>query len=554
MQNKIKPSLLFLGLVIIYYFLGLIPLDHMLKNFVNKSLVTLVLLILVSLVLEQSSFISLLSEKIFSKSYSKSLLKMSLFTSAFSAFLNNTAVVASMISVVKKNRYHTPSKLLLPLSYAAIFGGTVTLIGTSTNLIINGFVIERGLKPLNLFDFSYVGIPIIIIGTFVLYFVGRFLPENKEEIHYESYFLEAQVSENSKLVGKSVEKNGLRNLEYLFLSEILRDGNVLSPVSPNEIICKKDILIFSGDIKQVQLLKKFDGLNLDVDKHMLDNNFVEVIISHESALVGMKIKESNFRNKFDASVVAVKRGDKKLSGKLGDIVLQVGDNLVLSVGKDFDKRDNLGKNFYIIEKIGIKKGLTNNQSLIAIIGFIGILTLNFFHIFPLIKGLFILLGFFIIFGYLDLNQIKRRFPFELLIIIGSALGIASVMIDSGLAHKISEIIQGVFNDYGVYGAFIGVYLMTFLLTEIITNNAAAALSFPIAYALSLSYGCDPMPFIMAVVYGASASFLTPYGYQTNMMVASVGGYSFKNFLQVGSLISLVYSMTVIFLVPMFFPF
>ncbi|XOB61334.1 SLC13 family permease [Campylobacterota bacterium DY0563] len=552
-KNRIKPALLFFGLVLIYYFFDLIEVKSMLNNFTNKSLVTLLLLLLISIVFEKTTFIASLSNKIFSKSYNKSLIKMSFLVSFFSAFLNNTAVVASMISVIRQNRFHAPSKLLLPLSYAAIFGGTITLVGTSTNLIVNGFVIEQGLEPLKLFDFIYVGIPIALIGGFVLLFIARFLPETKDLKEEKNYFLEAKVDKNSKLIGKSILENKLRNLEHLFLSEIIRDGYNISPVNPNEIIKANDILVFSGDIKHVEILNHFDGLILEHNKHEA-KNLVEVIISHESNLIGQKVKASNFRTKFDASIVAVKRGNESLSSKIGDISLKIGDNLILAVGNNFYKRDNLKKNFYILGDIGIQKKLDFKQSMFVVASFFAVLLFSLINILPLIKGLFILLVLYLLLGFLDISEIKRRFPYELVIIIGSALGIASVMIDSGVADSLAYFLNSSFGSFGVYGSFIFIYLLTFILTEIITNNAAAALSFPIAYVTATNLGVDVTPFIFAVAYGASASFMTPYGYQTNLMVSAVGDYNFKTFIKSGFFVSIFYSLLVVGLIPIFFPF
>ncbi|MBU0632517.1 SLC13 family permease [bacterium] len=552
-QNRVKPTILFFGLILLYYSLDLIETKSMLNNFTNKSLVTLILLLVISIVFEKTTFISTISNKIFSKSYNKSLLKMSFFVSLFSAFLNNTAVVASMISVVQQNRFHAPSKLLLPLSYAAIFGGTMTLVGTSTNLIVNGFVIERGLEPLNLFDFMYVGVPIAIFGGITLLVVAKFLPEIKNKEEKQEYFIEAKVAKTSKMIGKSIIENNLRNLEHLFLSEVIRDNYTISPINPSEILQADDILVFCGDIKQIEILNHFDGLILEHNKHE-SKNLVNVIISHESNLINQKIKDSNFRTKFDASIVSIKRGDKNLSTNIGNVILEIGDNLILAVGKDFYKRDNLKKNFHILGDIGIEKKLSFLQSMIVAISFLSILLLSLLEILPLIKGLFILLAFYLIIGFLNLSEVKRRFPHDLIIIIGSALGIASVMIDSGVANALANFLNSSFGSFGVYGSFISIYLLTFLLTEIITNNAAAALSFPIAYVTATNLGVDVTPFIFAVAYGASASFMTPYGYQTNLMVSSIGGYTFKTFLKSGALVSFVYSFIVIALIPIVFPF
>lgn len=556
-KSKLRPEILFPGVVVFYYFLGLLDTKTLFSNYTNSSLMTLVLLLLVSIVIEKTTLITAISSVIFKRSYHLSLFKLTAITSFLSAFLNNTAVVSSFLGMIKNNRHHAPSRLLIPLSYAAIFGGTITLIGTSTNLIINGFVIEQGMEPLSLFDFFYVGLPLTIAGIItIMIFAPRMLPEHKVEAEpYKHFFLETRIAEGSPLIGKSIQANGFRNLENLFLAEIIRNGTLISPVTPDEVIRANDELIFTGDIEQVQSLKNFEGLEFFENKSdVLSSNLVEVVISHESTLLGKTIKEANFRTRFDAAVVAVRRGEEKLSGKIGLTELEVGDRLVLAVGNDFRKRDNLNKNFYFISDVNTDKKLTSSESLLVVAGFIGVIALSALKIIAFIKGLMFLLMFFLLMRFTTLAQIKRRLPFDLILIIGSALGISHVLIETGSAALLSDAIQSVFGVYGVYGAFFGVYLLTFLLTELITNNAAAALAFPIAYATAVGLDVNALPFVMAVAYGASASFMTPYGYQTNLMVYSVGEYSFKNYLKMGLPVSIVYSAVVLLTVPYFFPF
>lgn len=556
-KSRLRPELLFPGVVVIYYFLGYLDTKTLFMNYTNPSLMTLILLLLVSIVIEKTTLISAIAALIFKRSYHRSLMKLTLVTSLFSAFLNNTAVVSSFLGMIKNNGRHAPSKLLIPLSYAAIFGGTMTLIGTSTNLIINGFVIEQGMEPLKIFDFLYVGLPLTLAGIItIMLFAKKLLPEHAiEKEPYKRFFLETRVTPDSRLIGKSIQANGFRNLENLFLAEIIRDGKLISPVTPDEIVQPGDELIFTGDIEQVQRLKEFDGLDFfENTNDILSSNLVEVVISHESTLLGKSIKGANFRTRFDAAVVAVRRGEEKLSGKIGLIQLDVGDRLVLAVGNDFRKRDNLNKNFYFISDIRTEKKLTHKESLLVGGSFVAVIALSVFQIVPFIKGLMFLLLLFLAMRFTTLSQIKRRMPFDLILIIGSALGISHVLIATGSAALLSSGIQALFGSYGTYGAFIGVYLLTLLLTELITNNAAAALAFPIAYATATGLDVNALPFVMAVAYGASASFMTPYGYQTNLMVYSVGEYTFKNYLKMGLPVSIVYSAVVLLSVPYFFPF
>ena len=556
-SGRVQAFKLFGGLLFIYYIVGLISLDSLLANFVNPALITLVLLILVSFVLEKTNWVTLLSKLLFVKDLESSYLRMGGLIGLSSAILNNTAVVATLLSSVKKNPHHPASKLLIPLSYFAVLGGTLTLVGTSTNLIINGFVVQAGLPPLGLFDFLYVGLPLLIIGTIVITLTARLLlPDIKLDAEtVAEYFIEAKVEQDSPVVGKSVQEAGLRELGGVFLVQIYRDGNLISPVGPYDIIEANDRLQFSGDIKEAHKIINIPGVKLEGSgSHHSEQNFVEVILSHTSGLIGQTIKEAGFRNKFDAAVVALHRGGHQLNCRLANIELQVGDSLVLATGPDFDKRDNLKQNFYFYSEVKAFNFLSAKKSLWVGLSFLSVLLLSAFEIVPLLKGLLILLVGLCVFRLITFAELKRRFPYELVIIIASALGIASVMMETGVSTMIAEWVMSVFSAWGLMGSLIGVFLFTLILTELITNNASAAIGFPIALATSEILGVSPWPFIMVVAYGASASFLTPYSYQTNLMVYAPGGYQFKNYLQAGLPLSITYSLVVLILVPVFFPF
>lgn len=553
-KNQYRASVLFTGLASIYFLFDLLSFEKLASSYTNNSLLTLMLLLVVSIALEKTVLIDIFSKKIITKSYNLTFIKLGIITSIFSAFLNNTAVVASLMGVIKNNKYHLPSKLLIPLSYFAIFGGTMTLIGTSTNLLVNSFLVENGHKSFEIFDFIYVGFFISLFGVLTLYICKNLLPEYeniKDEI--EKHLIELKVSQNSNLIAKTVKENGLRNLEYLFLIEINRNGKIISPVSPDEIIELNDKLLFSGDIKHLEVLKRFDGLIFMDDTDIKNLHLIDAIITPQSSLIGKKVKTANFRSKFDAAIISLKRGSENIS-KIGEEILQSGDRLILSVGNDFDNRDNITKNFYVLSNIKQNKRLNNQKSIFVFLGFFLAILIPALGYFSLFKTLLVYLIFLLVFKFLDLDDIKKRFPFEIFMIIGSSLAISKVLIDSGVADEFASFITSTFGTFGIYGSFIGIYLVTLLLTEIITNNAAAALSFPIAYATAVSLDVNILPFVFAVAFGASASFMIPYGYQTNLMVSSLGGYNIKDFIKIGWIVSLVYSLTVIIFVPLFFGF
>lgn len=556
-SGRVQAFKAFVGLVFIYYLTGLLSLESMLGNFVNPALITLVTLLLVSQVLEKTQWVQWVGQKLFSRNLRTSIARMGLYVGGGSAMLNNTAVVATLMSSAGKSSDHPPSKLLIPLSYIAILGGTLTLIGTSTHLIINGFVVQAGLPELGMFDFIYVGGILLVAGSVLLMLLApRLLPYIKQtNTETVEYFIEAKLSPNSPLIGKTVQEANLRNLEELFLVQVVSTEGVFAPVSPNYRFTANDRLMFVGDIQAAPKLLLIEGLTLPGSHVKEDkNHFVEVVIAHTSTLLGSTVKEANFRNKFDAAVVAIRRGHETLNCRLSEVVLKAGDTLVLITGADFEKRENLERNFYFYSKVEIGQHLSEKQSLLVGIGFLSVIGLAALEWLPLIKGLFILLALFLMFKLTSFQELRRRLPFELFFIIGAALGIAGVMLDSGAANVLAESVLWLFSAWGIWGSFIGIYLLTVLLTELITNNAAAALGFPIALATSQMLDVSAWPFIMAVAYGASASFLTPYGYQTNLMVYTPGGYRFTDYIKMGLPVTILYGAIVLTFVPMFFPF
>jgi len=554
--TRINPAWLFVSAIGTSYLAGLIDLESMLVNYTNPSLITLVLLILVSIAIEKTTLIQRLAKSLSSGSLVKSVTKLGLSTAFLSSFTNNTAVVASLITAIKDNPNHSPSKLLLPLSYTAILGGTITLIGTSTNLIVNGFAVDAGMAPLGFFDFTLVGLGALSVGLITILVMLKCLPDNgKNSQEVVPFYLEGKVQTGSKLINRTVEENGLRDLKDLFLAEIIRDGNRICAVTPQHIIQQDDILLFVGDIKSVPLLTRFDGLKVVHDKHEKDiEHLVEVVVSQSSKLIGKTVKEARFREQFHAAVIAIRRGHDRLRGGLGQVRLQAGDSLILAPGKSFYSLTNLKREFVYISGLDLQTHLNAKQSNIVLLSFAGVLGLSILGAVPLVKGLLVLLIGLMLCGTIKLSEIKRRFPIELLAVVGSAIGLAKLMIGTGLAGQISDAMFVVLGDFGPYGAFIAIFLMTVLFTELITNNAAAALSFPVAYSLAIGFNVEPLPFIMAVAFGASASFISPFGYQTNLMVYSAGNYRLKDYVMMGLPLSIIYSITVLTLIPLVFPF
>ncbi|MBD1570722.1 MULTISPECIES: SLC13 family permease [Aliivibrio] len=556
LASKLKPSVIFAGSAFIAFMLGMIDLPSLAKNFTNSSLLTLVLLILSSCALEKTRLISWVGRYISEGRLGSVVGKLGLSTALLSSFTNNTAVVVSLIGAIKRNQRHAPSRLLIPLSYAAILGGTLTLIGTSTNLIINSFVEDTGLPSLSFFAPTTIGLAVLFGGLLILIPLSYLLPQYDESHQDElPYFLEARVEGGSPLVGKSISENNLRALRKLFLAEVIRNGKTIPSVDPDMILLAGDRLLFCGDIESVTTLQEINGLTLFGQHHLNGQNLLEVVVSQSASIRGKSIKSAQFRERFDAVVVAIRRGHERLEGGLGKIELQAGDTLILVPGKDFEQsKQQLKREFVIISDLDSAAKLDGDKSALVLVGFAAVITAALLDVFPIIKGLSVYLLGMLALGIINLGEIRRRFPIDIVVIVGAALSIAQLMLSSGLSVQLGEMFIELFNGWGVMGALIAVYLITLVLTELITNNAAAALAFPIGYSMALGYGVDPMPFIMAVLFGASASFISPYGYQTNLLVFSVGNYTLLDYVKVGLPMSIIYSVLVLALIPYFFPF
>lgn len=539
--------------------LGWVDSNSFLSSYSNPGLATLILILLVSLALEKSPLIQLCAERMLQGKEWQIKLKVMLSTAVISAFLNNTAVVAAFLSSLKKQTKIPAAKILIPLSYASILGGVTTLIGTSTNLVINSFVIDANLPSLGLFQFAWVGIPTALICIAVMMLTSRWLGNEQLDTldtDKNNYFLSARVLSDSKLIGRTIGENRLRQLDGLFLLELERDGQLLSPVSPHERIQNNDILVFTGDKDKLHPLSQLSNLEIlgEQTHTLLTSNLVEVIVSHSSILINKTLQEVDFRTLFSAGVVAIRRGNKRLQGQLGHIPLKAGDSLLLAVSNDFAQHRNIERNFHIIKGSLQRPQLKPWDSILVTCGFFTVIGLSALDVVNLFTGMLLFLGLLIFRKTISIDELRRRFPFDLLLIIGAALTIAKTLDNSGAAALIASGLVHLLEGYSPYIMLVGLYVLTLILTEFITNNAAAALTFPIALSTAQALQLDPMPFIMAIAYAASACFMFPYGYQTHLMIFTPGRYRLKDFMLAGFPVSLCYSISVLMLIPLVFPF
>jgi len=562
----VGPAFTFVIGVIVLGFFGILSPAEILQGFSNEQILVIIMLLLLGDIFRKTAVIDQLFDTMFhnAHTYQGFLGRMMVTIAAMSAFLNNTPLVAIMMPYVhrwSKNHNINPSKLLIPLSYAAILGGCATLIGTSTNLIVNGLVTDQKIlpemQPLGLFEFAWVGVPMIFIGLlYLMLFSKRLLPD-KEDVVTEftqkprEYLVEVQVRDGSPICNKTIEKAQLRNLKGLFLAEIRRKNNVISAVNPAEIIRNGDILVFAGNTESIaDMVNSNNGLiPMQVGMFSRKNHTEvrEVVISHNATIINKTVREAYFRGKYDAAIIAIHRNGERVSGKLGDVKLKPGDVLLLLTGEDFNERSTDNRDYYNISKVRDFRKLKTYESVLMIGGTIADITLSGLGFTSLFLALAVLIMTILLFKIVSPKDLPKGIDYNLALIIAMSLALGNAMTKTGVAEHIAQFIITVFIPLGDIGLLAGIYFITAILGAYITNKASAALIFPISLTMAVDLGYNPIPFVLVVAFASAANFITPIGYQTNLMVYGPGNYSFKDFAKIGTPLTFIYMIVTIFM-------
>lgn len=548
---------------------GVLSTEIALAGFSNTGVVTIGVMYVIVSGLQQSGGLALISLQVLGrpKGIHSALLRLMFPVVGMSAFLNNIPVVAMFIPIVGDWAYKlrlSPSKLMIPLSYAAIFGGVLTLLGTSTNLVVNGMLIASTDHPgLGLFAITRVSLPCVLVGLVYMLVAQRWLlpsrkPAIRESDDARQYTVEMLVAPESPLAGKTIEQAGLRHLPNLFLAEISRDGGLLPAVSPQEVLSANDQLIFVGVVDSVVDLQRIRGLvpatnqvfKLNVPR--TERCMIEAVVSNTCPIVGKTIREGAFRGRYGAVVVAVSRNGDRLTGKIGDIQLQPGDALLLEAPVKFVDQQRLSKDFYLVSSIPNSEPLRHERAPLAIFLLVAMVLAATVGGLGLLKAAFAAAILMLVTGCCATDRLLQTIEWRVLLITAAALGIGKALEVSGAAQVLATVLL---HHAGTNPRFAlaAVYLATALLTEMITNNAAAALMFPVGLAISEILGVDLMPFVIVIMVAASASFITPIGYQTNLMVYGPGGYRFTDFGRIGLPLSLIFGVITVWLTPAIYP-
>jgi len=567
--TALAPDLVLIGGLTVLLVAGIVDPGSALAGLANEGVVAVGALFIVGAGVRETGAVNWVAERLLGqpKSAQTAIIRLTLPVAVLSGFMNNTPLVAMMIPAVaewsKKYRISV-SKLMIPLSYAAILGGTCTLIGTSTNLVVAGFVEKSGLPPLGMFDVTWVGLPCAIMGLAYLLLTQRWLlPDRRAAISNlddpREYTVEMLVAPDSPLAGKTIEQAGLRHLEGVFLAEIDRAGYILPAVSPQEQLRPGDRLVFVGVIDSVVDLQRIRGLVPATDQvFKLDSPrsarcLIEAVVSNTFPLAGKTIRDGRFRSIYNAAVIAVARNGERLRIKVGDIVLRPGDTLLLEAHPSFADQQKNSRDFFLVSRLENSNPLRHERALVALAILLAMVLVVTFGLLGLLQAALLAAGLMIITRCCTTTQARRSIDWEVLLAIAASFGISGALETTGAAQTIAETVIGLAGGHAWLTLAV-VYAVTLIATELITNNAAAALMFPLALATSRSLDVSYMPFIIVVMMAASAGFATPIGYQTNLMVYGPGGYRFSDYMRIGVPLDIAVGIMAVALAPLCFPF
>lgn len=553
--TRIRPHIVMIGVLTLLSVTGVLSADEALAGFANPGLITVAAMFVVAAGIHGSGGVDLLVDKALGRPKNTRGAMSRMFTPVvlLSGFLNNTPVVATMIPAINvwsRKIGIAPSKLMIPLSYSAILGGTLTMIGTSTNLVVNGqYQALTGSEGLSLFSITAVSLPVAIGGLlFMWLFFPKWLPDRSDKkafANLREFTLEVTIDPNGPLVGRTVQQAGLRHLKRIYLVEIERNDTILTAVSSEEHLQGGDRLVFAGDTEAVSDLLRVHGIipspengsSDTLSKDRAERRLVEAVVSPSCSAVGSAIRDARFRARYGAVVLAVARNGERVKGNLGTIKLAAGDTLLLEARPAFVSRQRHNKDFLLINDLESEPP-RHDRAYIAWAILLGVVGAAGLDLISMLNGALIGAILMLATGCCSISQAEKSLDFGVIITIAASFALGAALEKTGVATAIAHNIIAL-SDGKPWLMLILIYIVVSTLTETITNNAAAILMLPIALEITANAGLNDEPFLFAIMIAASASFATPLGYQTNLMVYGPGGYRFSDFFKVGLPMNLV---------------
>ncbi|WP_423126913.1 SLC13 family permease [Gaoshiqia sp. Z1-71] len=581
-NDWMRPGMLLFSALVVLMATGVVNAQESLAGFSNKGMLTVGALFLVSEGVRQTGALNIVAKAFLPRRRGRMpvmLAKILIPVSAISAFLNNTPVVIIFAPMVKnwaEKMNLSPQKFLIPLSYATILGGLCTLIGTSTNLVVHGLMLDNGLKGLNMFELGKVGIWIALGGFIYMAFIGhKILPGKKNNnkrnrLDYKQYFLDATLSSNSSLVGELLNNGRSQQLKDVIIHSVEREGVIIDTRKGKFELQQDDKLVVAVKSEALVPLITHRQLELKAMKGFgkfyksTDIKHIEAVIAPRFPGINQTIDEFDFLSHYQAEVLAVYRNGETISTNVGSVRMKDGDSLVLLTNENFIKNWGESKSFYLTSFIGeIPPPRYRGQRLFALLlVLLMIIGATVGRYLPDINGekpdMFYFAAIVAVLmtwiNILPNRKYTKAISWDTLITIACAFGLSKALQNSGAADSIATTAINFSKSFGPIGVLITIYLITSIFTEVITNNAAAALIFPIAYSAAQQLHADPKPFFITICIAASASFSTPIGYQTNLLVQGLGNYKFADYTKTGLPLNILAFLISVILVPLIWPF
>jgi di/tricarboxylate transporter len=564
-RDWLAPAATLMAAVVALLLAGVVDTDQALSGFSNPAPLTVAALFIVARAVEKTGALQpLVSSMLTSEAGPRRALgRLVVPVAASSAFLNNTPIVAMLVPQVSawaERRQRSPARFLMPLSFAAILGGLMTVIGTSTNLVVSGILEEGSFDPIGVFEISKLGVPVAIGGLLVLITLApRLLPSRppaRSDLQdtVREFVVDMEVEPGGPIDGATVEDGGLRHLAGVFLVQVERFGDLIAPASPTLVLHGGDRLRFVGKADNVVDLQATRGLvpaaHQDGGFDSGRSAFFEVVVGASSPLVGSTLREAGFRSRYQAAVVAIHRAGHRLEGKLGQVPVRVGDTLLILADRDFRSRWYDRNDFLLVSPLDSTPPVSSNRAVWVGLVIAGIVVTATTGVVTLLEASLVGSFLLVIGQVLTLGEARRAVNLDVVLLIAAALGLGRAATESGLANKIADLMVDAFGGWGDAGTLLGLVLATIVLTELVTNAAAAAIMVPIALATAQQVGEDPRGFAIAIAIAASASFLSPIGYQTNTMVYGPGGYRFSDYSRLGLPVTATVVAVTVLLTPM----
>ena len=556
---------------------GFLTVEEAISGFSNPAVITIALLFILSQGLQKTRILEYLIVRINKLvSQSKNLgLGVYLLTIAFaSALMNNTAIVAVFMPVTIRlaHQYHmSPSKLLIPLSYAAIMGGTLTLVGTTTNLIVNAVYIENVGTPLGMFEFAKYGWITLLVGLiYVLWIAPKILPSRTvtssltQSYHMAGYLTEMKISEDSPLVGSTCQERNVNQSYDVIVLDIQRDGRLIAYNVGRQTLRVGDILFVKGSLESFLRMKEVEKVTLLTDEKLTqseleqdDNILDECMVTDQSDVIGKTLREANFRKRVGAFILAIRREGLIIRKKIAHVVLHTYDTLLIYGGKrQISELEKSGKFILLGE---MQADLVKVRFwLISIVSIVLTVFLAAIGVLPILKGALISAVILMMFRVISPNEAYESIHWQVIVLIAALIPLGIVIQSSGtatyIANMIMQYVDTISPSMQPYVLFALVYFVTMVMTEVSSNTATAIIMTPIVIAITADMQFDPRPFIFGVCFAASASFSTPVGYQTNLMVYGPGGYRFSDYMKTGIPLALTFWILAILIIPTIWPF